>query len=303
MEGWGRSSGTSEQERGRNICGSPKKLLAGGKRSKQPGFACDGTHGSPPCVAGISRCHRPLWQLRRAHTSGRRAPVSENKRWGADMPPPFRAGSTAAFPSPPASDQTPPRHPAPSPLQHHSPGTCSVAPLLRTCAPAAAHPPALFWSIKPRHHVWRWPYRNPRRVPSPPSLPLTPAHAHRCLPGKAPPGCTGSLSHRSSPLIPQTHPNPLRALRGLAQRCLQMGLPAPSCPERPGSQQPAWFSCRIARRKTSNQAGLSILKIPGGPKATPGDHRPGTSPAALRGRLSSRPCAAQGCSDNQQWGC
>ncbi|XP_009892808.1 PREDICTED: protodermal factor 1-like [Charadrius vociferus] len=53
---------------------------------------------------------------------------------------------------------------------------------------------------------------NPSHIPSPPSTPLTPTHTHPSLPGKPPLGCAGSLSHRSSPLTPQTHPNPLRAL-------------------------------------------------------------------------------------------
>lgn len=128
-----------------------------------------------------------------------------------------------AFPSPPASDQTPLYYPAPSPLQHHSPWTCSIAPLPWTCAPAMAHPPAPFWSTKPPRNAWRWPRRNPSRVPRLHRCRL-PRHAHHRFPGMPPLGCAGSLGHRSSPLTPQTHPNPLRALRGLAQRSLANGI-------------------------------------------------------------------------------
>lgn len=137
--------------------------------------------------------------------------------------------------------------------------------------------------------------QKPQPRPSPPLLPLTPTRSPTPL-QDATPGYVGSLGHRSSPLTPQTHPNPLRALQRLAQRCLQMGLLATSCPECPSSQQTAQFWCRIVQRKPQNEGGLSILKIPRATEATPGTHQPGASLAALQGRLSSCP-GAGGCRD------
>lgn len=195
---------------------------------------------------------------------------------------PIRSREHCSLSLPPASDQSPPQLPAPSPLQRLPPRSRSIAP-----GHTSRHPLRLVAQLR-------------SGAPSPPA-------ARRGGPAETPAAsltsATATYPHTLS-ATPGTRwlpwPPPLTTARskppqsaqgsaGISQRCPQMGLPAPSWPERPNSQQPARDWCGIVQRKPQIHEGLRTLKIPGATEAPPGTHQLGTCPAVPRGRLSSRP--------------